>query len=223
MALWWSIEVKERCSHSPSHVCDLSVFVPHSEPWRFSGRSSSIMAEKLPFSSPHRPSQALDLSQTFHGISSYCDILIKVSDLRGAEEEITSRESTYYIYQHFRGATAVSVMSTCGEGSLRRILWQPSAAPPCVFYLQRHQPAFQRLSSLQWKLSCFGSVSPVFIILSSSRQLSARRKALVKQLYTSCSVLKSWDKVGGCTYKSMSVTFESLPKELTQSWLSWRC
>lgn len=102
--------MKERCSHSPSRECDLSVFVPHSEPWRFAGRSSSIMDEKLSFF----PSQPLDLSQTFSGISSYCDILIKESDLlRAAEEEITSRERTYYIYQHFRGAAALEGMCTC--------------------------------------------------------------------------------------------------------------
>lgn len=70
--------VKESCSHSSSRVCDLSVFVPHSGPWRFAGRSSSIMDEKTVFFSPplFLPG-SWPFTDFFSRIPSYCDTLIK--------------------------------------------------------------------------------------------------------------------------------------------------
>lgn len=69
--------VKESCSHSSSRVCDLSVFVPHSGPWRFAGRSSSIMDEKTVFFSPLFLPGSWPFTDFFSRIPSYCDTLIK--------------------------------------------------------------------------------------------------------------------------------------------------
>lgn len=136
--------VKESCSHSSSRVCDLSVFVPHSGPWRFAGRSSSIMDEKTVFFSPplFLPG-SWPFTDFFSRIPSYCDTLIKDKAIFLVPRKKYPPEGPriIHIYTNSSVPGARRHSQGCLHESPRRIRWQLSAAPPCVFSSHRHQHA----------------------------------------------------------------------------------
>lgn len=115
-----------RRSHPP--VCDLSVFVPHTELWHFTGRSSSIMNEKLSFFPSL--SRHLTFPRSFSEISSYCDVLIKDNMIFWVRRKIYPPESTHITVWASPYFTPRDVCL------LKRVL---SAAPPCVPGSQRQQ------------------------------------------------------------------------------------